>query len=1266
MTPTERSQLFETLSELSLNDFEWLVFSLKPPAGIVPPDIAPQKSRVAALFGWAESFGGCGLSEVQNWLSKLGTMTASQSSSLIENFREYLDLVCYEYQNYWKKHVFIDEIREEWFEFELNTEIERKDNQEDDDPQKPKTEKQSILKAIREIDSKSLLIYGKSGSGKSTLLAKIFYEAVLKAQRSESDFIPVLIELKSYEAVGESPGIQGLILRTLQNYDPELCENNLKQIRKHKKILLFIDGFNELADEKAKIKIKEYCKNIFTIVTSRSDSDWPGIEKKLEIYPLSPQEVTNFFRERLPGSSQADLEALGNRVRDFGETPLMVWMLYSIFNTTKEIPETRGEAYRRFTTRYVEQAKEGIDLAESRILLGKLAFEMMRSCSLDNSSDFRLEISEVNACNILGSETTLKLLRNCHLLNSYGQLGNRRVSFCHQSLQEYYAAEEILERLRNKKPSFSDDKHFQHFFLNRLEWTETISLMMSLLDDRDHQLMLHITQLALDVDLLLGARLAGNVKPAFQRKTVGLLFDPKIYKLAKIGFFNFPIKLSVPYWLKIKLWQEASSAVLLEKWLEAFESENLWVRWKAVYGFRNCEPERVISAFSKALDDEDEEIWLVAVRSLAHINSNVILPCLIKAARKEEGSIRDKAIKAIGELRTEKAIPIFHEMLDDDNPVVRHNAVQGLGQLEPTVAVSELTSLTRNCRLFPAVTTFLGQMGTEEAFLGLLKALENDKPSARRYAVEEIGKSTSEMAIPSLICVLNHDKDVSVRVKVVYTLAKFNGQEVVSALIKALDQEHHSVYLAAAIALIKFEPEKSLSRLYQALSNKNIEVRVSAIASLREIEVDTRFPLLLTALEDKEPLIRRKAAALLNEIGDRGIDALHERLHDKDKSVRLISALSLAEQGIKTGIQEIILLLEEGDSDDQYLIYYAKARSVLRELGIENIITDLREFIEKMGLSDSSQLASKFLPEEVPNLLICLDGEESLREDVRYLLAKIPSENMILGLLNALTHSSETVRFRAANALRDRNPHDVLIEAAKTSIRQDNGMIFRSLIEIFPKEFRSSFIDEDNEIRLRAEYSWDSTAAVLSDYTGKRTSVSAETIQILSKASKKDNVDVLLRVIRACSTIFSEQSAPILLKLLSSKHPIVCHTAEEQLGYLGAENFMPELFQMIRNKNKNSHGAAIRILGQSKSKDVAHFMPILLDLLCSTYGSTALNALNTIQANCQIYNYDIAQLKLTPISEQPWESGNPIFNIQQVGNLNTGPVTIQGDQKGFS
>lgn len=1281
MTPAERSQLFEMISELSLGDFEWLVFSLTPPAGIVPPDVAPQKSRVAALLGWADSFGGCGLSEVQSWLNKLGSMTASQRSNPIEKFREYLDLVCGEYQNYWEKHVFIDEIREEWFEFELNTEVERKNGQEEDAQKKPQAEKQSILKAVREIDSKSLLIYGRSGSGKSTLLAKIFYEAALKAQRHKSDLIPILIELRSYESAGESPGIQGLILRTLQNYDPELGENDLAQIRKQKKLLLFIDGFNELADDKAKIKIKDYCKNISVIVTSRSDNDWREIEKKLEIDPLSSQEVTGFFRERLPGSSQTDLEALGNRVRDFGETPLMVWMLCSIFNTSKEIPETRGEAYRRFTTLYVEQAKEGIDLAESRILLGKLAFKMMQSCSSDESSDFRLEISEIEARNVLGSEATLKLLRNCHLLNSYGQPGKRRIQFCHQSLQEYYAAEEILERLRNNKPNFSDDKHFQFFFLNRLEWTETLSLMMSLLDIQDHDLMLRITRLALDTDLLLGAKLAGSVKPLFQDKTIALLLKPRI----KIYILNFPIRLSSPDWLKILIWQETRSSALREKWLELLNSNSSWVRWHAIRGLRHCEPKSVVTAFSKALDDKDEDIRLIAVKGLATINSDVALGSLIKATKDESWSIRDKAIQALIGLRTKDAIPVFHEMLNDESPYVRYYAVQGLSELDLKTAVHELTSLTGNRRLFPAVPTFLGKIGTKEAFSGLLKALRNEEPSARRYAVEEIGKFASEIAVPSLIRILNHDKDVSVRVKAVHTLAKFEGEEVVSALINALDQEHHSVYLAAAIAAIKFEVEKPLSKLYQALLNKNIEVRADAIDSLREIEAGTRFPLLLTALEDKEPFIRHKVAALLHETGDKGIETLREILNDQDESVRLISALFLAEQEIKTGIKEIVLLLEE-ESGDQYFTSYAKARSALRELGIENILSDLRRLIEDMELGYDSRLVSRFLPEVVPDLLLCMDGEESRREDVRHLLSKISSENMISGLLNALTHSSETVCFRAANALRERNPHDVLAKAAEISIHKDNGMIFRSLMEIFPKEFNLIFLNEDNDIYLRTEYSIDSTVPILCDFVGDRKSVSANTIRLLAKAARKDDIDLLLRVIQICSTILPKQSAPVLLKLLKNKHSIICQTAYEQLAFLGSENFLPELVSVLSKEKSVKHrNRAIQLLEQARSKDTAYVTPLLLNLLISNSGPVALNTLKAVQCYCKIYNYRISQLNLKSVNHQLSKSATQTVNIQkvdriysqridvlnseQIGNLNNasnGNIYVQGDQKGFS
>ncbi|MDJ0732541.1 MAG: hypothetical protein QNJ47_00390 [Nostocaceae cyanobacterium] len=50
----------------------------------------------------------------------------------------------------------------------------------------------------------------------------------------------------------------------------------------------------------------------------------------------------------------------------------------------------------------------------------------------------------------------------------------------------------------------------------------------------DEALAVRIVQLAFDVDLILGARLAGEVKEKFQEKTIGLVLGLEVHQHLKI------------------------------------------------------------------------------------------------------------------------------------------------------------------------------------------------------------------------------------------------------------------------------------------------------------------------------------------------------------------------------------------------------------------------------------------------------------------------------------------------------------------------------------------------------------------------------------------------------------------------------------------------------------------------------------------------------------------------------------------------------------
>ena len=73
--PDNRLSFFQTLSRLTVPEFEQLVFTLNPPAGVIPGSAAAQGNRVSALLEWAEGPTGCSLETVQQTLEALANDT---------------------------------------------------------------------------------------------------------------------------------------------------------------------------------------------------------------------------------------------------------------------------------------------------------------------------------------------------------------------------------------------------------------------------------------------------------------------------------------------------------------------------------------------------------------------------------------------------------------------------------------------------------------------------------------------------------------------------------------------------------------------------------------------------------------------------------------------------------------------------------------------------------------------------------------------------------------------------------------------------------------------------------------------------------------------------------------------------------------------------------------------------------------------------------------------------------------------------------------
>lgn len=92
------------------------------------------------------------------------------------------------------------------------------------------------------------------------------------------------------------------------------------------------------------------------------------------------------------------LRQLKDRLRELGQTPLLLWMLCSLFQQTGTIPENLGLVFREFTQGYERFLKEDVRIESARAwwkpVLQQLAWVMMQG---EKPTEFRVAISREEA-----------------------------------------------------------------------------------------------------------------------------------------------------------------------------------------------------------------------------------------------------------------------------------------------------------------------------------------------------------------------------------------------------------------------------------------------------------------------------------------------------------------------------------------------------------------------------------------------------------------------------------------------------------------------------------------------------------------------------------------------------------------------------------------------------------------------------------------------------------------------------------------------------
>jgi HEAT repeat protein len=887
-----------------------------------------------------------------------------------------------------------------------------------------------VLEGICKYAADHVLLVGRPGSGKSTALARLLLQEAEIALEDRLAKIPVLVELRYLPSEANESSVCDRIRAFMLKHDPELqldvaaVENLLRQGR----LLLLVDGVNELPSDRSRHQVNKFrqdyqktCPMIFTTRELIAGGDL-GIARQLEMQPLTESQMQKFVMAYLPTLGEKLLQQLSGRLREFGQTPLLLWMLCLLFRQTEQIPPNLGTVFRAFTKTYEKESVRNyeVDVFKGSIQplsdssLWKDALKHLASKMMQGSSpvDFRVVISKdeiLQEFKILFKDEPYppKLARDClddllkyHLI----QVDNEdKVEFRHQLIQEYYAAEWLLGLL----PSLSDAR-LQHDYLNYLKWTEPLALMLDLVEDSDP---LRVVELALEVDLQLGARLAGSVKQEFQKKAIELVEN---------------LKTTMP--VKVSLLEKTHSNHAFNGLREALNHPESNIRGKAAWASRKMPYDVCISLSKIALEDSDPQVRAIVIRALRESKNEIAVSILNTVLQKDSSAdVRQEVVYALKEFENEESIFSLIRATEDREHNIRESAFYALEKLDRQKVIDTISGALskRDMCLKICVIKMLRKLGGEavipylsKAALDLEQKVYLEAKTSLQFVKDQIASEVQKKKEVACIDLELQKKSEIEKVtaqlratnpvhrgNAIQSLGHFMGRDAIPIVIEALGDSNTYVQFSAcnilAARLIDQFPEeveglsKAIPKLIRIFENEDSYSYAQAASALGKLNDKIACTSLLKAIRDKNPSTRINALTALVHLGCQEVNIeLLKALKDPDPLVKSFAVEFLGERQCKEAISDLIILLKDTDilvqsSVSEALSHFQGdiAAKYLPQL-VELISTNIGE--NSLGAIAAIQARCKYYNYDIAQTPL---QEETKLESVRPLTIEVYSPN---------------------------------------------------------------------------------------------------------------------------------------------------------------------------------------------------------------------------------------------------------------------------------
>jgi HEAT repeats len=264
---------------------------------------------------------------------------------------------------------------------------------------------------------------------------------------------------------------------------------------------------------------------------------------------------------------------------------------------------------------------------------------------------------------------------------------------------------------------------------------------------------------------------------------------------------------------------------------------------------------------------------------LSCLRSSGLLELHIHQARTETGWKRRAALVALGRTRALEAVPALGEALDDDDEETRIAAIRGLGHTELVEAATPMiecllfgrwlmpehaikNALVSCCHDSPGIllrylkqstgrprellARVLGELATPELGEDLILLATDNDPEVRASAARAMGNSQPEFALP-ILSVMVSDPEWFVRLRAVVALASIHHGGRVRPLLRALCDPNRYVRQRAAWALAQIgsDLDNILNQVVETQDNYALQAFIS------ELERSGAIESLIDALETR-------------------------------------------------------------------------------------------------------------------------------------------------------------------------------------------------------------------------------------------------------------------------------------------------------------------------------------------------------------------------------------------------------------------------------